>query len=68
MIGRKKLNKGSFGFDVALHRARNESMARKYKLGAIGISMFETQFAIHDPDFHMEMYFFFRPNINKFDN
>lgn len=55
MIGRKKLNKGSFGFDVALHRAPNETMARIYKVGAIGISMFETQYAVHDPDFTMEM-------------
>ena len=53
VIGKKKLNKGSFGFDVAPNRAPNETMARRYKLGAIGISMFDSQYADHDPHFTM---------------
>jgi hypothetical protein len=51
IIGKKKLNKGSYGFDVAPNRAPNSTMARKYKLGAIAVSIFESQYAIHDPNF-----------------
>ena len=53
LIGKSKLNKGSFGFDVAPNRAPNQTVARKYKLGAIGVSMFDSQYAKHDPHFTM---------------
>jgi hypothetical protein len=58
MIGAKKLNKGSFGFDVAPNRAPNESMARTYKMGAIAVSLFDSQYAAHDPHFSMAMLVF----------
>jgi hypothetical protein len=32
VIGKGKLNKGSFGFDVAPNRASNQTAARFYKL------------------------------------
>lgn len=59
VIGEGKLNKGSFGFDVAPNRAPNETMARRYKLGAIAVSMFDSQYAIHDPHFTMSKHVFF---------
>ena len=40
-IAENKLNKGSFGFDVAPNRARNLSAARTYKLGAIAVTYFD---------------------------
>jgi hypothetical protein len=55
LIGDKKLNKGSFAFDVAPNRAPNETMARKYKFGAIAISMFDSKYAAHDPHFTCSM-------------
>ena len=50
MIGEKKLNKGSFGFDVAPNRAPNQTMARRYKLGAIAVALED---AFHTAEINM---------------
>ncbi len=49
VIGTDKSNKGSYGFDVAPNRAKNQTMARIYKVGAIRISMWDS---ILDPTKH----------------
>lgn len=55
LLGEKKLNKGSFGFDVVPNRAPNETMARIYKMGAIAVSIFDSMYAAHSPHFSMSM-------------
>ena len=52
-LGSRKLNKGSYGFDVAVHRAHNISAARTYKVGAIAISLFDTSLMRHSKTFNM---------------
>lgn len=49
---------------MAPNRAPNETMARKYKLGAMAVSMFDSQYAKHDPHFTMSKQVKFDPYSN----
>lgn len=53
LLGNKKLNKGSYGFDVAPHRAHNKSAARTYKVGAIAVSLYHSTLIKHQKQFTM---------------
>ena len=53
IIGKQKLNKGSYGFDVAPNRSPNQTVVRTYKLGAIAVSLFDSKYSKHDLHFTM---------------